>query len=209
MAAPALPGPWRVAFEQAWEAYRHGSIGVGAVVVDAADAIVTADRNRSGEQDGPAGLLFGSRYSHAEVNALAALGDRIPKDLRLLSTLQPCVVCAGAVSFARIAGVAYAAVDAAWDGVDAVYRCAPVLVERAPVVSRVDLGPWSVWAEVLPLAGVIERYGSDNRVGRTYRVANQAMLELAAALAADPGRRLGLDAAYERWAGRLVQTPAT
>ena len=205
-----LDAAWRLAFEHAWQAHGAGSIGVGAVVVDAADAVVAADRSRSGEASGPAGLLFGSRLAHAEVNALARLGNQPLSGMRLLSTLQPCVLCAGACSFARVPRVEYAAVDAAWDCVDALHAAAPVLTERAPTISWVDLGQWSVWAEALPLAGVLAKYGLANRVGARYQAVNPAMVALAQALSADSGLQAGeLDAAFDRWADRLATVPPT
>lgn len=201
---------WRVAFEEAWQAHRHGSIAVGAVLVDEHGSVVLADRNRTGESGGPAGLLFGNRLAHAEINVLAKLGHTFPTGLRLLATLQPCVLCAGACSFARVPQVVYAAVDAAWDGVEALHAASPLLRERAPTLAWADLGLWSVWAEALPLAGVLQRYGPDTRVGACYATVNPALLELAAALASDAGlTELDLHAAFERWRNRLHAVSAT
>ena len=201
---------WRLAFEQAWQAHRAGSIGVGAVVVDADGGIVAADRNRVGEATGPGGVLAGNRLAHAEVNVLARLGHEPTAGLRLLSTLQPCVLCAGACSFARLPAVEYAAVDAAWDGVEALHAASPLLTERAPATRWCDLAVWSVWAEALPLAGVLARYGLDSRAGARYQAVNPAVVVLARALSADEGLlACDLDAAFDRWAGRLATVPAT
>lgn len=205
----SMTAAWRVAFEQAWEAHRCGSIAVGAVLVDADGGVVAADRNRSAESDGPAGLLAGNRLAHAEVNALARLGHTMLTGMRLLATLQPCVLCAGACSFARVPQVEYAAVDAAWEGVDALHAASPLLAERAPVVSWRDLGPWSVWAEALPLAGVLVRYGIRNRVGARYAEVNPAMVDLAAAIAGDGITEPDLEAAFDRWRDRLTAVLAT
>jgi len=205
-----LNGVWALAFEQAWTSYRLGSIAVGAVLVDSEGAVVAADRNRAGEPEGPAGLLAGNRLAHAEVNVIARLGQAHPPGMSLLATLQPCVLCAGACSFARVARVEYAAVDAAWDGVEQLHQASPVLVERAPAISRRDLGPWSVWAEAVPLAAVIRRYGLAGRVGRAYLAANAAMVALATQIACDEAlAALDLEAAFTRWAERLATVSVT
>jgi len=205
-----MAAAWRLAFEQAWEAHRAGSIGVGAVLVDAAGTTVAADRSRSAEAAGPPGVLHGSRLAHAELNVLARWGHRPLSGMRLLSTLQPCVLCAAACSFARVPRVEYAAVDAAWDGVEALHAAAPVLAERAPTVSWTALGPWSVWAEALPLAAVVAKYGVANRVGACYQAVNPAMVALALALSGDEElRSCDVDRAFNRWAERLATVPAT
>jgi tRNA(Arg) A34 adenosine deaminase TadA len=41
-----LEEPWRIALEQAWAAYRAGSLPIGAVVVDADNQVVGRGRNR-------------------------------------------------------------------------------------------------------------------------------------------------------------------
>ena len=210
MSVISLEPAWGVAFEQAWQSHRRGSIAVGAVLVDADGGIVAADRNRVGEATGPGGVLAGNRLAHAELNVLVRMGHEPTTGLRLLSTLQPCVLCAGACSFARLPAIEYAAVDAAWDGVEALHAASPLLTERAPTVSWTDLGPWSVWAEALPLAGVVRRYGLANRVSARYQEVNSAMVALAQALSADDALLVcDLDAAFERWRERLATVPAT
>lgn len=205
-----LDGAWVAAFEQAWTSHRLGSIAVGAVLTDSDGAVVAADRNRAGEPEGPPGLLAGNRLAHAEVNVIARLGQAHPEGMSLLTTLQPCVLCAGACSYARVARVEYAGVDAAWDGVEQLHQASPVLVERAPAISWRDLGFWSVWAEAVPLSGVIRRYGLDGRVGRTYLAANAAMVDLATQIAGDEALpRLDLEAAVARWAERLARVAVT
>jgi hypothetical protein len=105
--------------------------------------------------------------------------------------------------------VEYAAVDAAWDGVEALHTAHPVLVERAPTTRWRDLGTWSVWAEALSLADVLRRYGIRNRVGAAYADVNPAMVDLAAAMAADGLPDPDLDAAFDRWEARLADVGAT
>jgi len=88
-----LDEPWRVAFGQAWEALRRGSIAVGACASAPGGQIVAAARNRVSESDGPPGEVFGSSLAHAETNVLARLPFRQPRELVLTTTLQPCLQC--------------------------------------------------------------------------------------------------------------------
>lgn len=96
--------PWRACLEEAWEAYRAGSIPIGAAVVDAAGAVVARGRNRTREARGPSGLVFGGRLAHAEVNALLALreGAVDPRSATLYATTEPCPLCMGAVAMANV-----------------------------------------------------------------------------------------------------------
>jgi tRNA(Arg) A34 adenosine deaminase TadA len=105
-----LNDAWRVCFESAWEAFRAGTIPVGAAVADTDGAIVARGRNRI--FDPPGRGLSGSRLAHAEVDALAQLptsaryGDHV-----LYSTLEPCLLCVAATLHATVGRIEYAAAD--------------------------------------------------------------------------------------------------
>lgn len=68
-----LTQPWQSCLEQAWDAFRAGSVPIGAVIVDADSAVISQGRNRIYEQQGTAGGLYGHNLAHAELNALIAL----------------------------------------------------------------------------------------------------------------------------------------
>ena len=94
------------ALEEAGAAGRRGEVPVGAVVVREG-AVVAAAGNRPRELNDPT--------AHAEVLAIRqacrALGsDRLP-DCDLYVTLEPCTMCAAAISFARIRRLYFAAPD--------------------------------------------------------------------------------------------------
>jgi tRNA(adenine34) deaminase len=105
-----LDEPWRECLRLAWEAYRAGTIPVGAVVVDGAGRIVGRGRNRIFAE--PDGGLAGTRLAHAEVDALRALpaGPRY-RDHVVYSALEPCLLCVGAVLVSEVGGIRYLAVD--------------------------------------------------------------------------------------------------
>ena len=101
------------ALAEAQAAAARGEVPVGAVVVDRAGHVVAAAGNRTRELSDPT--------AHAEVLALraacaAAGSERLP-DHTLWVTLEPCPMCAAAISAARIAVLYYGADDPRMGGV--------------------------------------------------------------------------------------------
>ncbi|MCF8105412.1 MAG: nucleoside deaminase [Desulfohalobiaceae bacterium] len=97
-----------LALEQARLAYQEDEVPVGAVLVDARGSLLAAAHNQ------PLGLNDPS--AHAEILALRRAG-LIKKNYRLpgavlVTTLEPCLMCAGALIQARISGLIFAARDA-------------------------------------------------------------------------------------------------
>ncbi|MBV9544274.1 MAG: AAA family ATPase [Chloroflexi bacterium] len=111
-----LARPWQVCLEEAWAAYRAGSLPIGAVVVSSNGAIVGRGRNRIFEPPGDQPLatgLAGHRLAHAEINALLSV-DHAALDVRasvLYTTLEPCALCVGAIRMLGLRQVHYAARD--------------------------------------------------------------------------------------------------
>ncbi|UOR03419.1 nucleoside deaminase [Leucobacter allii] len=89
------------------EAGEAGEIPVGAIVLDAAGREIGSGRN-----DREAGR---DPTAHAEVLAIRAaareLGDRVLAGCTLVVTLEPCVMCAGAILAARVPRVVFGAWD--------------------------------------------------------------------------------------------------
>ncbi|WP_404473310.1 tRNA adenosine(34) deaminase TadA [Microbacterium aerolatum] len=89
------------------EAAAAGEVPVGAVVLDASGAIVSEGRNTREETHDPTG--------HAEVVALrraaASIGSWNLEGHTLVVTLEPCIMCAGAILQARIGRVVFGAWD--------------------------------------------------------------------------------------------------
>lgn len=106
--------PWQRCLDEAWAAYRAGSVPIGAVIVDGTGAIVATGRNRLFESVAPSPFLAGNRLAHAEMNALVSL-DRTrvqPRDCILYTTTEPCPLCTGSIRMERVGEVRYAARDA-------------------------------------------------------------------------------------------------
>jgi tRNA(Arg) A34 adenosine deaminase TadA len=111
-----LDEAWREAFRQAWEALRTGNIAVGACAATPDGTIVHAARNRVADREGPPGEVFGSSLAHAEMNVLARLGFRQPRQFVLTTTLEPCIQCSAAIRLSPVARVRFAGADPIWDG---------------------------------------------------------------------------------------------
>ena len=98
----------RIALEEAQAAAARGETPVGAVVADPATGEVVA---RAG--NGPIGAH--DPTAHAEIVALREaarkLGNYRLTGLTLVVTLEPCAMCAGAISHARIGRVVFGAED--------------------------------------------------------------------------------------------------
>jgi tRNA(adenine34) deaminase len=97
----------RHALDEAHAALATDDVPVGAIVVDAAGRVIGTGRNeREARQDPTA---------HAEVVALRAAaaetGDWQLNGCTLVVTLEPCVMCAGAILSARIPRVVFGAWD--------------------------------------------------------------------------------------------------
>lgn len=97
----------RAALAEAEAAARAGDVPVGAVVLDAAGAIVARGRNRREEDADPT--------AHAELVAIRAAaratGSWRLEPLTLVVTLEPCPMCAGAVINARMSRLVFGAAD--------------------------------------------------------------------------------------------------
>ena len=101
------------ALDQARAAAARGEVPVGAVIVDPFGVVVAAAGNRTRELNDPT--------AHAEILAIraacAALGSERLPGARLWVTLEPCPMCAAAISAARIAVLYYGAEDPRMGGV--------------------------------------------------------------------------------------------
>lgn len=106
----------RLALDEAAAAVEHGDVPVGAVVVR--DGEVIARRHNERER-------LADPSAHAEILALRdaarALGRWRLDDCTLYVTLEPCVMCAGALVNARIGTIVYGATDPKAGAVGSLY----------------------------------------------------------------------------------------
>jgi tRNA(adenine34) deaminase len=113
-ATASIPEAMALALEQARAAAEHGEVPVGAVLVDE-NGSVTASFGNQVEQDH-------DPTAHAEMLALRAgaarLGVKRLAGCDLYVTLEPCPMCAAAISLARIRRLYFAAYDPKGGGVE-------------------------------------------------------------------------------------------
>lgn len=131
----------------AWESYRFGGVGVGAVITDDMGAVLGRGRNERFDSRTPRGLL-----AHAEMAALALVPD--DKDrarhVRLYTTLHPCPMCLGAMVIARIGHLHFGAYDPTWLGIERLGELNDEVRNRWPSVDGPLRGKVGEWLAVLP-----------------------------------------------------------
>ncbi|SFM79947.1 tRNA adenosine(34) deaminase TadA [Thermodesulforhabdus norvegica] len=97
----------RLALAYARKAAERGEVPVGAVIIDGEGRLVAADHNRPIELCDPS--------AHAEIlvirKAAQRLGNYRLEGCILYTTLEPCVMCFGAMIHARIKCLVYGAPD--------------------------------------------------------------------------------------------------
>jgi tRNA(Arg) A34 adenosine deaminase TadA len=103
------------ALEEARAAAEAGEVPVGAVLVDAAGGEILARAHNRVERDA-------DPTAHAEMLAIRAaaadLGAKRLTGADLYVTLEPCAMCATAISFARLRRLVFGAYDPKGGGVD-------------------------------------------------------------------------------------------
>ncbi len=106
--------PMDLALEQARLAGARHEVPIGAVIVAPDGTVLAAEGNRTEELRDPT--------AHAELLAIRAAAAKLgaPRlvDCDLYVTLEPCPMCAQAISFARIRRLYYGAADPKGGGVD-------------------------------------------------------------------------------------------
>lgn len=95
------------ALEEAFKAEELGEVPVGAVVVNSAGEVVARAHNMKEQTEDPCG--------HAEVLSLRKAAEKLGtwrlSDCWLFVTLEPCMMCTGAIIQSRIAQVVFGATD--------------------------------------------------------------------------------------------------
>lgn len=96
----------RKALQEAELAYEDGEIPIGAVIV-CRDRVISRAHNLT--------ETLNDVTAHAEMQAITAaanqLGGKYLKDCTLYVTVEPCVMCAGALGWSQMSRVVYGASD--------------------------------------------------------------------------------------------------
>jgi tRNA(adenine34) deaminase len=125
----------QLALVEAARALDHGDVPIGAVILDAQGRELGRAHNRREVDADPT--------AHAEVLALREaareLGHWRLNDCTLYVTLEPCVMCAGALVNARLGRLVYAASDLKAGAIESLFRLADdtPLNHRLPVTAGI------------------------------------------------------------------------
>ena len=110
----------QAALLEAEKGAKEGEVPVGAVVVDPSGKILSRAHNRPVRENDPT--------AHAEILALRKAAKKRSNyrltGCRLVVTLEPCVMCAGAAVAARVSEIIFGAVDPKAGAVHSLYRIA-------------------------------------------------------------------------------------
>ncbi|HEY9026561.1 MAG TPA: nucleoside deaminase [Burkholderiaceae bacterium] len=145
----------RAAIEASRQARARGDMPFGAVLVKDGRALLTAMNNQNSARD---------CTGHAEIvlvrEAQQALGAAALAGATVYASGEPCAMCAGAMFWAGVARVVYAAstpqINAALGGAALAARCADVLAGASPPV--VVAGPLLEQEAVAVLAAGAARF---------------------------------------------------
>ena len=126
----------RLALSVAADAAVRGEVPVGAVVLDRSGAVLASGGN---ERE-----MTGDVAAHAEIVAMRRAAEALGQGWRLpgctlVVTLEPCVMCAGAIVAARLERVVYGAFDPKAGAVSSLWDLLrdPRLLHRPEVVSGI------------------------------------------------------------------------
>ena len=108
----------QLAIEQARKAEEIEEVPVGAVIVDSEGTLLAAAHNQTISRCDPT--------AHAEIQALRKASAKL-QNYRLLSTtlyatVEPCVMCMGAIVHARVEYVVFGAPDPKWGAAGSLYN---------------------------------------------------------------------------------------
>ena len=124
-----------LALAEAAKAAESDEVPVGAVIVDKAGKVIGQAYNCPVKTNDPT--------SHAEINAIRMASQYVNNyrlvDTTLYVTIEPCIMCMGAIIHARIKRVVFGACDPKWGAVISLYSFADDrrLNHRPEIVSGV------------------------------------------------------------------------
>jgi len=108
------------ALEEAGKAGQKGEIPIGAVLVSETGNVIASAHNLI--------LHLGDPTAHAEILALREAAQKV-MNYRLLNTtlyvtIEPCIMCMGAIIHARVSRVVFGANDPKWGAAGSLYNFA-------------------------------------------------------------------------------------
>ncbi len=110
----------KIAIQEARKAEKKGEVPVGAVLADSGGNILSASHNQP--------IFLSDPTAHAEILVLRDAAAQI-QNYRLLSTMlyvtvEPCVMCMGAMIHARVSTLVFGTKDSKWGAAGSLYNFA-------------------------------------------------------------------------------------
>lgn len=123
-----------LAIDQARLAERIGEVPIGALLLDGSGAVIASGFNQPISSNDPT--------AHAEIVVLREAARKLANyrlpDTTLVVTIEPCLMCAGALVNARVGRVVYGAREPKWGAMESLLRLEGIgLNHRIEVVSGV------------------------------------------------------------------------
>ena len=107
-----------LALDEAKKAGQIGEVPIGAILVAENGKIVSAAHNQTIKQVDPT--------AHAEILAMREAAIKLNNyrllDTYLFVTVEPCMMCMGALVHARVKGIIYGATDPKWGAAGSLYN---------------------------------------------------------------------------------------
>jgi len=108
----------KIALSEAFKAYKMGEVPVGAVVTSSRGEVLSKSHNATITRNDPS--------AHAEIIALQEAA-KVLKNYRLNKTriyvtIEPCIMCAGALLYARVEEVIFGVSDPKGGGIVTLYQ---------------------------------------------------------------------------------------
>ena len=110
----------KIAIQEARKAENKGEVPVGAVLVDSEGNILSSSHNQP--------IFLSDPTAHAEILVLRKAASRM-QNYRLLSTVlyvtvEPCIMCMGAIIHARLSTLVFGTKDSKWGAAGSLYHFA-------------------------------------------------------------------------------------